>query len=47
MGVNVGLAVNNVQNLFTPFGDGDVLKMCTLLAQVLQLGTTASHESGL
>lgn len=44
MGVNVGLAVNNVQNLFTPFGDGDVLKICTLLAQVLQLGTAASHE---
>lgn len=44
MGVNVGLAVNNVQNLFTPFGDGDVLKICTLLAQVLHMGTVASHE---
>jgi cytosine/creatinine deaminase len=43
-GVKVGLATNNVQNLFTPFGDGDVLKICTLLAQVLQLGTTASHQ---
>jgi cytosine/creatinine deaminase len=43
-GVNVGLATNNIQNLFTPFGDGDVLKICTLLAQVLQMGTTASHE---
>lgn len=43
MGVNAGLAVNNIQNLFTPFGDGDILKLCTLLAQVLQLGTTASH----
>ena len=43
-GVRVGLATNNVQNLFTPFGDGDVLKICTLLAQVLQLGTTASHQ---
>jgi cytosine/creatinine deaminase len=43
-GVKVGLATNNVQNLFTPFGDGDVLKICTLLAQVLQLGTTASHR---
>jgi cytosine deaminase len=42
--VNVGLATNNVQNLFTPFGDGDVLKICTLLAQVLQLGTIASHR---
>lgn len=44
LGVNVGLATNNVQNLFTPFGDGDLLKICTLLAQVLQMGTTASHE---
>lgn len=42
-GVNVGLATNNVLNLFTPFGDGDVLKICTLLAQVLQLGTLDSH----
>jgi cytosine/creatinine deaminase len=44
MGVNTGFAVNNIQNLFTPFGDGDVLKICTLLAQVLQLGTAQSHE---
>lgn len=43
LGVNVGLATNNVQNLFTPFGDGDVLKICGLLAQVLQMGTVASH----
>lgn len=43
-GVTVGTATNNIQNLFTPFGDGDVLKMGTLLAQVLQLGTTVSHE---
>ncbi|MBI4783475.1 MAG: amidohydrolase family protein [Oscillatoriophycideae cyanobacterium NC_groundwater_1537_Pr4_S-0.65um_50_18] len=43
-GVNVGLATNNVMNLFTPFGDGDVLKICTLLAQVLQMGTIASHQ---
>lgn len=42
-GVTVGVATNNVQNLFTPFGDGDVLKMCTLLAQTLQLGTPQSH----
>ncbi|GAB4158909.1 MAG: amidohydrolase family protein [Cyanobacteria bacterium J069] len=44
MGVNTGLAVNNVQNLFTPFGDGDVLKIGTLLAQVLQMGTAQAHE---
>ncbi len=43
-GVNTGVATNNVQNLFTPFGDGDVLKMCTLLAQVLHLNTAMSHE---
>ena len=43
-GVNVGLATNNVQNLFTPFGDGDVLKICTLLAQVLQLGTVQAQQ---
>ncbi len=44
LGVNTGVAVNNVQNLFTPFGDGDVLKICTLLAQILHLGTVADHE---
>jgi cytosine/creatinine deaminase len=43
-GITTGLATNNVQNLFTPFGDGDVLKLCTLLAQVLQLGTIAQHQ---
>lgn len=43
-GVNVGTATNNIQNLFTPFGDGDMLKIGTLLCQVLQLGTTAHHE---
>ena len=43
-GVTVGTATNNIQNLFTPFGDGDVLKIATLLANVLQLGTTAHHE---
>ncbi|MEA5466443.1 amidohydrolase family protein [Leptothoe sp. PORK10 BA2] len=43
-GVTVGVATNNVQNLFTPFGDGDVLKICTLIAQTLQLGTVYSHK---
>ncbi|MBD3884392.1 amidohydrolase family protein [Phormidium tenue FACHB-886] len=43
-GITAGFATNNVQNLFTPFGDGDVLKICTLLAQVLQLGTIAQHQ---
>ncbi|UBF26668.1 amidohydrolase family protein [Kovacikia minuta CCNUW1] len=44
LGINSGLATNNVQNLFTPFGDGDVLKICTLLSQILHLGTIAHHE---
>ena len=44
VGVNVGLATNNVQNLFTPFGDGDVLKICTLIAQILHLGTGKQHD---
>lgn len=44
MGVNCAIATNNIQNLFTPFGDGDPLKICTLLAQTLQLGTTTQHE---
>ncbi len=44
LGVNGAIATNNIQNLFTPFGDGDPLKICTLIAQTLQLGTTASHE---
>ena len=42
-GVNSAIATNNIQNLFTPFGDGDPLKICTLLAQVLQLGTRDRH----
>nr|WP_242035720.1 MULTISPECIES: amidohydrolase family protein [unclassified Leptolyngbya] len=44
LGVNVGVAVNNTQNLFTPFGDGDVLKVALLLAEVLQLGTIEQHR---
>lgn len=43
LGVSVGLATNNVLNLFTPFGDGDILKICGLLAQVLHLGTASNH----
>ncbi|NEP17088.1 MAG: amidohydrolase family protein, partial [Leptolyngbya sp. SIO4C1] len=44
LGVTAGVATNNVQNLFTPFGDGDLLKICTLIAQTLQLGTAANHQ---
>ena len=43
LGVNSAIATNNIQNLFTPFGDGDPRKMCTLLAQTLQLGTPERH----
>lgn len=44
LGVNTGIAINNIQNLFTPFGDGDMLRICTLLAELLQLGTRDSHQ---
>ncbi len=44
LGVTTGIATNNVQNLFTPFGDGDILKIGTLIAQTLQLGTALSHQ---
>ena len=44
LGVNGAIATNNIQNLFTPFGDGDPLKICTLIAQTLQLGTVAGHR---
>lgn len=36
-GATAAFATNNVQNLFTFTGDGDVLKVATLLSQVLQL----------
>ena len=36
-GVNASFATNNVQNLFTFTGDGDVLKIGTLVCQALQL----------
>eukprot|EP01135_Chromosphaera_perkinsii_P009566 Nk52_evm16s1810 gene=Nk52_evmTU16s1810 len=44
LGVNVAIATNNLQNLFTPFGDGDILKICYLAAVALQLGTPESHK---
>ena len=37
LGVNATYATNNIQNLFTFTGDGDVLKVGTLLCQILQL----------
>lgn len=38
-GVNVAVSTNNVQNPFTPFGDGDLLRMAHLLAVAGHLGT--------
>ena len=43
MGVTAAFATNNVQNLFTFTGDGDVLKVGTLTAQMLHLGAQAQH----
>ena len=42
MGVTATVATNNIQNLFNFSGDGDLLKICTLLCQVLQI----TSESG-
>lgn len=36
-GVTAAFASNNIQNLFTFSGDGDILKIGTLLCQILQL----------
>lgn len=36
-GVTAAFASNNIQNLFTFTGDGDILKIGTLLCQILQL----------
>ena len=38
-GVNVAVATNNLQNAFTPFGDGDLLRTANLLAHAAHLGT--------
>lgn len=43
MGVNSAIASSNIQNSLAPFGDGDPLKNCNLLAQTLQLGTPERH----
>ena len=40
-GVTASFATNNIQNLFTFTGDGDVLKIGTLLCQVLQMTSNA------
>lgn len=44
LGVTALYATNNIQNLFTFTGDGDVLKVGTLLCQLLQMTNTQSTE---
>eukprot|EP00747_Dinoflagellata_sp_TGD_P179059 gnl/TRDRNA2_/TRDRNA2_29210_c0_seq1.p1 gnl/TRDRNA2_/TRDRNA2_29210_c0~~gnl/TRDRNA2_/TRDRNA2_29210_c0_seq1.p1 ORF type:complete len:424 (-),score=90.35 gnl/TRDRNA2_/TRDRNA2_29210_c0_seq1:33-1304(-) len=44
LGVAAAFATNNVQNLFTFTGDGDILKIATLTAQMLQLGSRRQHS---
>jgi cytosine deaminase len=39
-GVNCSLATNNVLNPFTPFGDGSLVRMANLYANICQLGAT-------
>lgn len=43
-GVVATFATNNVQNLFTFTGDGDVLKVATLLCQLLHCTSAAQTE---
>ena len=38
-GINVAVSTNNVQNPFTPFGDGDLLRIANLLATAGHFGT--------
>jgi cytosine deaminase len=38
-GVNVAVSTNNVQNPFTPFGDGDLLRIANILATAGHFGT--------
>ena len=43
-GANCCLSTNNVLNPFTPFGDGSLIRMANLYANVVQRGST--HELG-
>ncbi len=40
-GVNCALSTNNMLNPFTPFGDGSLVRMANLFANVAQVGSTA------
>ena len=44
-GVTCSLATNNVLNPFTPFGDGSLVRMANLYANVCQAGTRADVEA--
>jgi cytosine deaminase len=44
LGATAAFATNNVQNLFTFTGDGDVLKIGTLVCQVLQLTSESNTQ---
>ena len=39
-GVNCCLSTNNILNPFTPFGDGSLMRIANMYANVLQRGTT-------
>jgi cytosine deaminase len=43
-GVNCSLATNNVLNPFTPFGDGSLLRIANLFANVAQLGVPSQFD---
>ena len=40
-GVNCSLSTNNVLNPFTPFGDGSLVRMANLYANIAQIGSAA------
>ena len=43
-GVCCSLSTNNVLNPFTPFGDGSLVRMANLYANIAQLATPAAHR---
>jgi cytosine deaminase len=44
-GVNCTLSTNNMLNPFTPFGDGSLIRMANLFANIAQLGRAAEWEA--
>jgi len=44
-GVVCSLSTNNVLNPFTPYGDGSLIRMANLYANVVQLGTPAEMQA--